>query len=281
MNADSAVEQLFSGIGFLEGLRWRSGKLWASSVNDKLVVALDENGVWEECVHLGDDYPAGLGWAPQGDLIVVAMQTQQLRRYRAGTCVQTTPLAPFARFACNDLLVTPDGDAFVSHFGYDFRAVPRRPELAPLIHVGRDGAARRTGIDLHFPNGIGLSPDGRTLVVAETDAHRLTAFDHDGRGGLSNPRVMVDLGPAQPDGLAMDARGGVWICCLEHGVIHVDSSGEITTHVRLQAPAYACALGGPTGHDLFCSTFLRDPSKPPESVRTGALVRIRASVPAA
>ena len=258
---------------FCEGPRWHEGRFWFSDFYAHEVCSVGlEGGVRVE-FSLGDEQPSGLGWLPNGDLLVVGMLKRQVLRRSADKILTThASLAGIATFHANDMLVTPEGDAYVGNFGFDLDAfliahgvegllgalaTDPSPFLGKLAHVKPDGTASVAAEPVLFPNGMVLLDGGRTLVVAQTLAFELTAFDRAPDGSLSNRRVWASLKEAMvaPDGICVDAQGGIWVAnALAPVVIRVEEGGQITDTVTTSQNAYACALGGPEGRHLLICT---------------------------
>jgi sugar lactone lactonase YvrE len=222
---------------------------------------------------LGAEQPSGLGWLPNGDLLVVGMTKRQVLRRAAGKDLAVhADLNGIATFHANDMLVTPEGDAYVGNFGFDLDAflmahgvegllgalgTNPSPFFGKLAHVKPDGSTVVAAEPVLFPNGMALLNGGRTLVVAQTLGFELTAFDRAPDGSLSNRRVWASLKEAgvAPDGICADAQGGIWVAnALAPQVIRVEDGGQITDTVITSQNAYACALGGPEGRHLLICT---------------------------
>jgi sugar lactone lactonase YvrE len=226
-----------------------------------------------------DDSPSGLGWLPGGDLLVVSMVRRALLRVDGGAPTVHADLAPLTRYRANDLVVDAVGRAYVSSFGFDLEG-GAPPEPTALLRVDPDGRVHVAARDVVFPNGMVLSPDGGTLVVAETYAARLTAFDVAADGSLSGRRVFADLPGVAPDGICLDAEGQVWVATARSPeVLRVRDGGEVTARVAVGTGAlsYACALGGDDGRTLFVCTA---PGWRP-GPRAGRIEVARVEVPAA
>lgn len=246
---------LMEDLGFPEGPRWHEGRLWFSDFFDQRVRALAPDGACETVLQL-DESPSGLGWTPEGDLLVVAMERRALLRVRAGEPEVVADLSEHTRVRANDLVVDAGGGAYVSSFGFDLFA-GADPEPTVLVRVEPDGTTRVAAEAVHFPNGMVLSDDGRTLVVAETFAARLTAFDVDEAGSLSGRRVFAELPDVAPDGICLDAEGQVWVATARTSeVLRVREGGDVTARVAIGSGSlsYACMLGGADGRTLFVCT---------------------------
>lgn len=281
-------ETLVDGLHFSEDPRWRGDRLWYSDFYGHAVHSVGMAGDDRVEVRL-DDQPSGLGWLPDGRLLVVAMtQEKVLRREHDGSLVEHADLSDIATYWCNDMLVDPQGRAYVGHFGFDLdgfveehgQAAVLGPGVpgAHVILVHPDGAFEIAADDMRFPNGTVLAPDGRTLIVAETLALRLTAFDVDADGRLDNRRVWADLSSqlVPPDGICLDAEGAVWVAnALGPTCVRVLEGGEITDTVEFSQHVFACALGGPDMTTLFACTA-PDEVAARRRVETGARIEAAA-----
>jgi sugar lactone lactonase YvrE len=258
---------------FCEGPRWHDGRFWFSDFYAHEVCSVGLGGDVRVELSLGNEQPSGLGWLPGGDLLVVGMTKRQVLRRSADKSVDVyADLADIATFHANDMLVTPEGDAYVGNFGFDLDAflmahgvegllgalaTDPSPFLGKLAHVKPDGTTSVAAENMVFPNGMVLLDGGRTLVVAQTLAFELTAFDRAPDGALSNRRVWAPLKEAMvaPDGICVDAKGGIWVAnALAPVVIRVEEGGQVTDTVTTSQNAYACALGGPEGRHLLICT---------------------------
>jgi sugar lactone lactonase YvrE len=246
---------LADDLGFPEAPRWHDGRLWFSDFSDRVVRRLAPDGELEVALEL-DDSPSGLGWLPGGDLLVVSMVRRALLRVGEDGPRPHADLSGSTRFRANDMVVDAAGRAYVSSFGFDLES-GADPEPTDLVRVDPDGTVAVAAEDLVFPNGMVLSPDGRTLVVAETYAARLTAFDVATDGGLSGRRVFAELPGVAPDGICLDAEGQVWVATARTSeVLRVREGGAVTARVAVGSGSlsYACALGGTEGRTLFVCT---------------------------
>jgi sugar lactone lactonase YvrE len=256
---------------FCEGPRWHEGRFWFSDFYAHEVCSVGLGGDVRVELSLGNEQPSGLGWLPNGDLLVVGMTKRQVLRRAAGKSLAVhADLNGIATFHANDMLVTPEGDAYVGNFGFDLDAflmahgvegllaalgTDPSPFLGKLAHVKTDGTASVAAEPVLFPNGMVLLDEGRTLVVAQTLGFELTAFERAPDGALSNGRVWASLQAAgvAPDGICADAQGGIWVANAPM-VIRVEAGGQITDTVTTSQNAYACALGGPQGKHLLVCT---------------------------
>lgn len=261
-----ALAPFLGQLAFPESPRWHEGRLWYSDFHLGRVCRADKSGRVEVVTEVPGQ-PSGLGWLPDGRLLVVSMKQRSLLRLDEGRLAQVADLSPWAPGLCNDMLVDPQGRAYIGNFGFDMMA---RAPFAPtvLLLVTPQGEVRVAAEDMHFPNGTVLTPDGRTLIVAESYGQRLTAFDVGSEGELSRRRVWARFsGRVGPDGIALDAEGAVWIASpVSREVLRVREGGEVTHRIPTQDQALACALGGADGRTLYVCTG-RVMVTPQESLR--------------
>lgn len=267
----SEVIQLVDGVDFGEGPRWRDGRLWYSDFYQEKVYAVGLDGVREVMVDMaGIDRPSGLGWMPDGSLLIVSMVDQAvLRVTEPGTVNASAPvkhadLSGILNGKCNDMVVDAMGRAYVGSFGFDLEA---GESLSPsgLALVQPDGSATLAADELMFPNGTVITPDGSTLIVGETFAGQYTAFTIDAEtGALSDRRVWATGLEAAPDGCALDAEGGIWLAdATTPRVIRVVEGSTITDEIEVPQQPYAAMLGGADGTTLF---ILTSPGSHPDQV---------------
>ena len=260
-----AASTLAEGLYFGEGPRWHDGVLWFSDFYDTSVKTCTEDGT-VSVAFTTPLRPSGLGWMPDGTMLIVSMQDRKvLRRGPDGTLVTHADLSGLATWHCNDMVVDSRGGAYVGNFGFDLEhAFSTRPiedilanhDTAVLARIEPDGAVSAAARDMHFPNGSVITPDGTTLIVGETMGFVLTAFDIGADGSLSNRRVWAPLtGGRTADGICLDAEGQVWVANpLANEAFRVAEGGEVTAVVQTSQPCYACMLGGADGATLFCLT---------------------------
>src|SRR5262249_55560110 len=198
--------------------------------------------------------PSGLGWLPDGRLLVVSMTDRRLLRLDPSGLSVVADLSDVATFHCNDMVVDRQGRAYIGNFGSDFEG-GGAPRPAVLALVLPDGTVRVAAEELAFPNGTVLTADGRTLIVGESFGARLTAFDVAADGSLSRRRVWAALEGAVPDGICLDAENAVWVASpLSKEVLRVREGGDVVERVSTAAQAIACMLGGPERRTLFVLT---------------------------
>jgi sugar lactone lactonase YvrE len=242
---------LLDGLMFPEGPRWHRNKLFFSDMHAHKVLAVDMKGNAEEVCEV-PAWPSGLGWLPNGKMLIVSMTDRKLLvREKSGELKTHADISNLASFHCNDMVVDGAGRAYVGNFGYDLLSgAPAKK--AELVLVNSDGASRVVADELDFPNGTVETADGKTLIVGESMGHRLTAFDIQADGSLSNRRVWAELGDAVPDGIALDAENAVWVASpMSKQVMRVKEGGEVTDRAGFDSMPIACALGGPKRKTLF------------------------------
>lgn len=248
---------IFEDLAFGEGPRWHDGRLWLSDIFAKRVVAVGLDGASEVICEV-DGHPSGLGWLPDGRLLVVSMSERRVLRLEDHGLVEHADLSGVCPGNLNDMVVDGTGRAYIGNTGYEYRyrgqPVPVRTSTS-LAMVTPDGETTLQDGTLLFPNGCAVSGDGRTLVVAQSHAGRLTAYDIDDDGSLRRERVFAELTARydNPDGICIDAEGAVWMADPPHQCcVRVLDGGQIT-HVIDTAPweCVACALGGDDRRTLF------------------------------
>jgi sugar lactone lactonase YvrE len=274
------ITDLVTGRAFLECPRWRGDRLWMSDLHRHEVLSVTMSGHVTVEATL-DDQPAGLGFLPDGTPIVASLFDRVLLRIeRDGRLTRHGDLTALTIGGTNDMVMDSRGRAFVGSFGYDYFA-QEQPKPACVVRVEPDGTAAVAAEDLDFPNGMVITPDERTLIVAESNGHRLSAFDLAEDGSLSGRRVFAELG-TDPDGICRDVDGAIWVALPRaKRFVRVLDGGEITDTIEVPGRrAVACALGGPDGHTLFAITakFWRDAAG--ETVGESRLEVTRVDVPA-
>ena len=276
------MRQLADGLAFAEAPRWHDGALWWSDFYTRRVQRMDwpDGPVRTVCEVPGQ--PSGLGWLPDGRLLVVSMLDRcVLRQQPDGRLVRHADLSPFAAHPCNDMLVAADGTAWVGHFGYDLLG-KAAPAPASVLRVTPQGQVSVGAEDLQFPNGMLLTPDGGTLIVAETGACRLTAFDLAPGGTLQRRRVWADLGRLRPDGICADAEGAVWVAALRaQACVRVAPGGAVLQRVETPDPCIACMLAGPDRRTLCIATGHVGPADAALARRSASLWAVPVAVPGA
>jgi sugar lactone lactonase YvrE len=243
---------LMSGIVFGEQPRWHDNRLWFSDWGRPEVIAVDLEGT-SEVMLKAPSFPCCVDWLPDGRLLVVSgREGLLLRQERDGSLVTHADLSTVSDPpAGNELVVDGQGNAYVNGGGFDLMAgEPFAPGVVALVTP--DGSARQVAADLAFPNGMLVTGDNATLIVAESYAKRLTAFDIAHDGSLSSRRVWADLGDGVPDGICLDAEGAVWYGDVPNTrCVRVREGGEVLQTIELDRGCFACALGGDGKATLF------------------------------
>ena len=242
-----ATELLISGLVFGECPRWHDDRLWFSDMHGEAVWTVDLAGNRELVVELPGRRPAGLGFLPNGDLLVVSMLERQLLRWDGLELTMHADLSELVLDGCNDMVVDESGRAYVGSFP---------PPSAPsgvIALVEPDGSARIAADEVIFPNGSVITPDGRTLIVAESLGRRLTAFDIAADGSLGERRIYAELPGRGPDGICLDEEGAIWAAMpLAREFQRVLPGGSVAEVVSVDGGmGIACALGGPDRRTLF------------------------------
>jgi len=273
---------LLSGLGIPESPRWHEGRLWFCNWIDRRVVAVGLDGQAEVMAARDpDSHPMGysIDWLPDGRLLVTG---DKLRRQEPDGSMVT-----HAEQSANEIVVDARGNIYLN--GADFNFVGGgAPKPGYVKLVTPDGRLRQVADDIQFPNGMVITPDNRTLIISESFAGRLTAFDIDADGGLSSRRVFADgLGP---DGICLDAEGAVWVGTADYSVVRIAESGEVLQRVELRenrAP-FALMLGGPDRRTLFIMTAewhnadgLKNLERLAGGPRTGEILTLPVAVPGA
>jgi sugar lactone lactonase YvrE len=292
---DRRLETLGGGGAFFECPRWHEGRLWVSDYWRDEVLAIAPDGTSETVVEVPGS-PSGLGWLPDGTLLVVSMLDRKLLRVQDGATVPYADLSAHSGPQSNDMVVDAAGRAYVSTIDVEsFADMP----TTNLVRVDPDGSVSVAADGLLFPNGSVITPDGAMLIVAESWGQRLTAFDLEPGGSLANRREWAGFAPPQaagtprqpaqwscaPDGIALDAEGAIWVAdAANKRAIRVRQGGQILEEIRAGGlDVIACALGGDDGHTLFLCTTPDYRLPPEEAARTrpARILTCRVEVPRA
>ena len=254
------LKTLMDGLTFGEGPRWHNNKFFFSDFYSHRVYTLDLEGNYEIIVEVPNQ-PSGLGWMPDGTMLIVSMKDRKLLAFKDNTLEERADLHELAGFHCNDMVVDEAGNAYIGNFGFNtYAGEGIKPTNLILVRPGEDPVVAAD--DLLFPNGTVITPDNETLIVGETYAARLTAFDKAEDGSLSNRRIWADLkenaeeGPVPlPDGICIDEEGAIWVASPSTSeVIRVHEGGEISERIAVETNAFACMLGGEDKKTLFICT---------------------------
>jgi sugar lactone lactonase YvrE len=265
-----ATNTLIEGLCFAEGPRWHEGRLWFSDMHDYKVLATDMDGNMETMAEVPEQ-PSGLGWLPDGRLLIVSMLDRKLLVQEDGDLSEFANLYDMATYHCNDMVTDNLGRSYVGNFGFDLFD-GSEATTAEIIMVTPDGQPRVVADKVSFPNGTVITPDGKTLIVGESMAACLTAFDIADDGTLSNRRVWAQLDKAIPDGICLDDQGGIWVASpISNEALRVLEGGEVTDRIKVENQAFACMLGGENRQRLFILTAA---SSDPEECRSGRTGKI-------
>lgn len=247
-----AVQILLTGLGFGESPRWHEGRLWFSNWGMQEVVALDLKGKREVMVRLPfASFPFCIAWLPGGRLLIVSTSDRPLlRREPDGSLVTHADLSGLSARLWNEIVVDGRGNAYINGGGLDFAGQKSASGIIAL--VAPDGSSRQVADGLAFPNGMAVTPDNSTLIIAESFAKRLTAFDIAADGSLSNRRVWAGLKEGVPDGICLDAEGALWYADTPNKrCVRVREGGDLLQTVDVDRGCFACMLGGPDRRTLF------------------------------
>jgi sugar lactone lactonase YvrE len=282
----SDLRTLMTGIVFGESPRWHDGRLWFADWARQEIIAVDLNGKSDVMLRSpgGDGFgPVCIDWLPDGRLLLLSGATRSVVRQEPdGTLVTHADLSDaFDVQQWNEIAVDSRGNAYLNNIAFDFPGGEFRPGLAALATP--DGTIRQVADGFGFPNGMAVTPDDSTLIVAESYAHVLTAFDITPDGSLANRRVWADLGEAAaPDGICLDTEGAIWYADVpNHHCVRVREGGEVLQTVDTGLGCFSCALGGPDGRTLLM--VVGDWSKGPAMFTgdpTGRILALDVPVPA-
>jgi len=292
----SGPATVLSGFGFLEAPRWRENRIWFSDFYTYRVLSAREDGSDLRTEAEVRQQPAGLGWLPDGRLLVVSMIDRKvLRREADGRLVTHADLSSHATGHANDMVVDAEGRAYVGNFGFDLMNGASL-QTTSLHRVDPDGTVTEVATDLWFPNGSVITPDG-VLIVNETFGNRCTAFDLAPDGQLTNRRAWALFGPLSADraidkvlagakvaadGGCLDADGAWWIAdALGNRLIRVREGGEIVDELHPGTAVYACALGGADGRTLYACAAPDFDAQARTAAQEASLIAYRVEVPAA
>jgi sugar lactone lactonase YvrE len=235
-----------TGLVMGESPRWHDGRLWVSDWGAGEILAMDADGSASHVVARVAGMPFCFDFGPDGRMLVVDGRAGRLVCGES-VVADLTSLAPPP---WNDVVVDGRGNAYVGCTGFDFPGAEFAPGIVALVTP--DGAVREVADDVAFPNGVAVTPDGATLILAESYANRLTAWDVGVDGALSGRRVWADLGDGVPDGICIDAGGAVWYADVPNArCVRVREGGEVLDTVGLDRGCFACMLGGPDGTTLY------------------------------
>jgi sugar lactone lactonase YvrE len=275
------LQTLITGIVFGESPRWHDDRLWFSDWGAQEVVAVDLEGKSEVIVRM-PSFPFCIDWLPDGRLLIVSARDRLLlRREPDGSLVTHADLSSLSDHPWNDIVVDGRGNAYIGNTGFDFPGGEFAPGILALVTP--DGSVRQVADGVAFPNGIVVTPDNSTLILAESYGNRLTAFDIAADGTLSNQRVWADLDGGVPDGICLDAESAVWCGDVPNKrCVRVREGGEVLQTIDLDRGCFACMLGGVDRRTLFLVTReWPGPASMAEGARTGQVLTAPAPAPGA
>jgi sugar lactone lactonase YvrE len=276
-------EVLLDGLAFGESPRWHEGRLWVADWGAQEIVAVDGDGRREVIVRVGfPSFPMCIDWLPDGRLLVVSARDGRILRLEPDESLavhaDVSGLGDIG-LPWNEIVVDGRGNVYVNNQGFDFPGGEFAPGTIALLEL--DGSARQVADGIAFPNGMAVTPDNSTLIVAESYGKRLTAFEIAADGSLSHRRVWADLGDGVPDGICVDAEGAVWYGDVPNKrCVRVREGGEVVQTIELDRGCFACALGGADRTTLFMvATEWRGTEHMNDGSRTGQVLAVEVDAP--
>jgi sugar lactone lactonase YvrE len=275
------LQTLLTGLMFGESPRWHEDRLWFANWGARELIAVDLKGKSEVMLRMPEPtFNFSIDWLPNGPLLITSGREGLLRRMEPdGSLVAHADLGSLAR-GWNEIVVDGRGNTYVNGGGFDLMAGEKfSPGIIAL--VARDGKVRQVADGIAFPNGMAITADNSTLIIAESYGKRLTAFDIAADGGLTNPRVWADLKDGVPDGICIDAEGAVWYADVPNKrCVRVREGGVVLETVNVDRGCFACMLGGADRRTLFIvAAEWRGPAKMADSAPTGQVLTVKAPAP--
>jgi sugar lactone lactonase YvrE len=270
-NGDVLVE----GIAFPESPRWHDGRLWFSDWVAKHVLAVDSRG-GQDVITEVDAFPFSIDWLPDGRMLISA-GTRLLRMEADGSLSTHADLSDLAEFGLNEIVIDDRGYVYVNGAGFDLMGGGEfRPGIVALVRP--DGSSEVVADGVDFPNGMAITPDGATLIVADSYGKQLIGFDIGSDGTLSGRRIWADLGDDNPDGICLDAEGAVWYADVPHRhCVRVAEGGDVLQSVEVDRGCFACMLGGSDETTLFIAAQeWNGPEAVGSGPRTGRILAVEA-----
>ena len=277
------LHTLLTGLAFGESPRWHDGRLWVADWGAQEILAVTLEGKREVIVKVSfPSFPMSFDWLPTGDLLLVSSRDGRLLRIEyGGELLTQADLSRLSKkgFPWNEIVIDGRGNTYINNQGFDFPG----GEFAPgtIVLLTPDGTARQVADGIAFPNGMAVTPDNSTLIVAESYGNKLTAFAIDASGGLSNRRIWAETGTDHPDGICLDAEGALWYADVGNKhCVRVREGGEVLQTIELDRGGFACMLGGADGRTLFMvATEWKGAEHMTEESRTGQILTVRAPAP--
>ncbi len=275
MSSSKQVHTLLTGRAFVESPRWHEGRLWFSDWLTREIIAVDLTGTSEVKFHV-PIFPFSMDWLPDGRLLATS-GTQVLRGQTDGSLTPHADLANLSKKGLNEIVVDGRGNVYVNDVGFDLL---KGENFAPgiVVLLTPDGTARQVADGIAFPNGMAVTPDNSTLIVAESYGKKLTAFEIALDGSLSNRRVWADLGSGVPDGICIDSDNAVWYADVPNKrCVRVREGGEVLQVIDLDRGCFACMLGGADRKTLFMVVAeWHGVAKMSDGARTGQVLTVGA-----
>jgi sugar lactone lactonase YvrE len=274
---------LLTGLAFGESPRWHDGRVWVADWGAQEIVAVALKGKSEVILKVGfPSFPMCFDWTPDGQLLLVSSRDGLLLRMESGGPLVThADLSGLSKkgLPWNEIVIDGRGNAYLNNQGFDFPGGEFAPGIIALLTP--DGTPRQVADDIAFPNGMAVTPDNRTLIVAESYGNKLTAFDIDASGDLSHRRVWAETGTDHPDGICLDADGALWYADVGNKhCVRVREGGKVLQTIELDRGCFACMLGGADRKTLFMvATEWKGEEHMTDGSRTGQILTIRAPAP--
>jgi sugar lactone lactonase YvrE len=270
---------LTSGLILGESPRWHDGRLWFADWGAQELIATDLAGAREVIVRV-PSFPFSFDWLRDRQLAIVSARDRRLyRRDTEGRLVPYVDLRQLSNHPWNEIVVDGRGNAYVNNIGFDFPGGEFAPGIVALVTP--DGSVRQVADDVAFPNGMVVTPDNSTLILAESYGKKLTAFDIAADGSLSNRRVWAALAGGAPDGICLDADMAVWYGDVPNKrCVRVREGGQVLQTIDLDRGCFACMLGGAEGTTLFLmAAEWRGTANMHDATRTGQVLTVQAAAP--
>jgi sugar lactone lactonase YvrE len=280
----SEMHTLLTGLAFGESLRWHQDRLWFADWGAQEIIAVNLEGKSEVIVKVNfPSFPMCFDWLPDGQLLIVSSRNGLLLRMESdGSLVTHADLSRLSEkgHPWNEVVIDGRGNAYINNQGFNFPGGEFAPGTIALLTP--DGAVRQVADGIAFPNGMAVTPDNSTLIVAESYGNKLTAFDIEASGSLSNRRVWADTGKDHPDGICLDGEGAIWYAEVgSKRCVRVREGGEVLQTIELDRGCFACMLGGADRKTLFMvATEWKDAEENmTDGSRTGQILTVRAPAP--
>ena len=277
------MQTLLTGLAFGESPRWHDGRLWVADWGAQEILALDLEGKREVIVKVSfPSFPMCFDWLPDGQLLLVSSRDGLLLRLESGGSLVThADLSGLSEkgHPWNEIVVDGRGNAYINNQGFDFPSGQFAPGMIALLTSDR--AVRQVADGIAFPNGMAVTHDNSTLIVAESYGNRLTAFDIEASGGLSHRRVWAETSIDHPDGICLDAEGALWYADVGNKhCVRIREGGEVLQTIEMDRGCFACMLGGVDSQTLFMvATEWKGVEDMADGSRTGQILTVRATAP--